>query len=152
MLQNRRTRYCRVSPKDFQSIRSIILEILRIALSKLSLLTLFFLLSPMNRHAFRASKAFTTFVVCLSVFTDVLLQSVMVSVLPYALTIIFGYFLEIAPPAARSTSLVSISLVNPPLSSQLVRHIYPGRGLHHRRSLHRRCSHRGRRPASRSGR
>ena len=35
---------------------------------------------------FRASKTFTTFVVCISIFTDILLQNLIVPVLPYALS------------------------------------------------------------------
>ena len=36
-------------------------------------------------HDLRASKEFTTFVVCVAVFSDVLLQDLIVPVLPYAL-------------------------------------------------------------------
>lgn len=39
----------------------------------------------MRFHALRASKAFVVFVVCLAVFSDVLLQNLVVPVLPYAL-------------------------------------------------------------------
>ena len=37
-------------------------------------------------HDLRVSKKFTTFVVCVAVFSDVLLQGLLVPVLPYALT------------------------------------------------------------------
>ncbi len=40
----------------------------------------------MIAQKFRASKTFTTFVVCVSIFTDVLLQNLIVPVLPYALS------------------------------------------------------------------
>ncbi len=39
----------------------------------------------MPLHTLRASKAFTIFVVCVAVFSDVLLQNLVVPVLPYAL-------------------------------------------------------------------
>ena len=39
----------------------------------------------MHLHALRASSAFTVFVVCVGVFSDVLLQNLVVPVLPYAL-------------------------------------------------------------------
>ena len=40
----------------------------------------------MSTHNFRCSKTFTTFVLCVSVFTDVLLQTLVVPILPYALS------------------------------------------------------------------
>ncbi len=40
----------------------------------------------MVAQSFRASKTFTTFVVCVSIFTDILLQNLIVPVLPYALS------------------------------------------------------------------
>lgn len=40
----------------------------------------------MLAQSFRASKTFTTFVVCVSIFTDILLQNLIVPVLPYALS------------------------------------------------------------------
>ena len=45
-------------------------------------------LSSINMLAqnFRASKTFTTLVVCVSIFTDILLQNLIVPVLPYALS------------------------------------------------------------------
>lgn len=39
---------------------------------------------------FRASKGFTTFVVAFAIFTDVLLQNLLVPVLPYALHSVTG--------------------------------------------------------------
>jgi len=39
----------------------------------------------MLARSFRASKAFTTFVVSFAIFTDILLQNLVVPVLPYAL-------------------------------------------------------------------
>lgn len=39
----------------------------------------------MSDRSFRASKAFVTFVVSLSIFTDILLQNLVLPVLPYAL-------------------------------------------------------------------
>ena len=39
----------------------------------------------MRLHALRASKGFTVFVVCVAVFSDILLQNLVVPVLPYAL-------------------------------------------------------------------
>lgn len=39
----------------------------------------------MFRRSFRASKTFTTLVVCVAIFTDILLQNLVVPVLPYAL-------------------------------------------------------------------
>lgn len=39
----------------------------------------------MRLHALRASNSFTVFVVCVAVFSDVLLQNLVVPVLPYAL-------------------------------------------------------------------
>lgn len=36
-------------------------------------------------HAFRASKAYTIFVVCISIFTEVLLLNIVVPILPFVL-------------------------------------------------------------------
>ena len=44
----------------------------------------------MPLRALRASKAFTVFVVCLAVFSDVFLQNLVVPVLPYALKVRVG--------------------------------------------------------------
>ena len=41
--------------------------------------------SSMLSRSFRASKTFTTFVISFAIFTDILLQNLVVPVLPYAL-------------------------------------------------------------------
>ena len=46
----------------------------------------------MFAQSFRSSKTFTTFVVCVAIFTDILLQNLVVPVLPYALQQRVGLF------------------------------------------------------------
>ena len=59
----------------------------------------------MLSRSFRASKAFTTFVVSVAIFTDILLQNLVVPVLPYALHTRVG--LEDGPGIQKWTSILS---------------------------------------------
>ena len=44
----------------------------------------------MFSHSFRSSRTFTTFVVAFAIFTDILLQNIVIPVLPYALHVRCG--------------------------------------------------------------
>lgn len=56
-------------------------------------------------RSFRSSKGFTTFVVAVAIFTDVLLQNLLVPVLPYALHSVTG--LEEGPEIQKWVSILS---------------------------------------------